>query len=147
MTFPKMNNITGDLLDVTAVCNNCGTTWTANELRDIANPEQRIEAGCEVPAGECPDEACGALCYLVKKSKEPVETPPALLPGYEANFETLKKAAANDDLLLISAIRKADRQPVALVAALSNDGKELSIVPFAVMVEGNPYDLFEDPTA
>jgi len=79
--------------------------------------------------------------------------PPALLPGYKANFETLQKAAANGDLCLVSAIRKADRQPVALVCAMNIEhdpatGEKLFCpAPLAVMVEGNPYELFEDPAA
>ena len=71
--------------------------------------------------------------------------PPALLPGYKANFETLKQAAENGDLALVSAIRKADQAPVALVCAMNFDGKFYRPAPLAVLVEGNPYELFEDP--
>lgn len=74
-------------------------------------------------------------------------TPPRLLPGYRKNFNTLLRAAKADDLALVSAIRKADQAPVALVCAMQrNDDESISPVPLAVMCEGNPYEDFEDPT-
>ena len=77
------------------------------------------------------------------------KTPPALLPGYVANFEVLKVAADNGDLALVSAIRKSDQQPVALICAMNRDPEtgDYMPAPLAVMVEGNPYELFEDPMA
>jgi hypothetical protein len=73
--------------------------------------------------------------------------PPALLPGYRSNFNTLLTAAKHGDLALISAIRKADRKPVALVCAMqTNENGTISPIPFAVMCEGNPFEDFEDPT-
>lgn len=83
---------------------------------------------------------------MPKKTKTPT-TPPRLTPSDRANFETLTRAAADHALALVSAIRKADQRPVALVCAMqTNDDGTLTPVPFAVMVEGNPFDLFEDPT-
>jgi hypothetical protein len=74
-------------------------------------------------------------------------TPPKLRKGDRANFNTLLRAAGNSDLALVSAIRKDDQQPVALVCAMSvNDDETITPVPLAVMVEGNPFELFEDPT-
>lgn len=74
-------------------------------------------------------------------------TPPALLLGYRNNFDTLLRASKSDDIALISAIRKADQKPVALVCAMQrNKDQTITPVPFAVMVEGNPFELFEDPT-
>ncbi len=80
--------------------------------------------------------------------KTPVtKTPPRLLPGYVSNFTTLRAASGNGDLALVSAIRKADQAPVALVCAMQrNADKTITPVPLAVMVEGNPFELFEDPT-
>ena len=71
---------------------------------------------------------------------------PKLLPGYKDNFETLKKACANGDLALVSAIRKADQKPIALICAMCTTDTGIMPVPLAVMVEGNPFELFEDPT-
>lgn len=73
--------------------------------------------------------------------------PPALTDGYKANFETLKRAADFGDLALVSAIRKADQKPVALVCAMQmNDDETITPIPLAVMCEGNPFEDFEDPT-
>jgi hypothetical protein len=46
------------------VCDNCQATWREEQLQDIEDPFDRLEAGCEVPSGQCPD--CGALCYEVE---------------------------------------------------------------------------------
>jgi hypothetical protein len=74
-------------------------------------------------------------------------TSPKLRQGDQANFTSLFKAATHRDLALVSAIRKTDQMPVALVCAMSrNDNGTITPVPFAVMVEGNPFELFEDPT-
>src|SRR5262245_55351904 len=81
-----------------------------------------------------------------KPEQEPDPIPPALLPGYKTNFETLQTAQENGHLCLVSAIRKSDGQPVALVCAMNWDGEFYRPVPLAVMVEGNPYELFFDPT-
>jgi hypothetical protein len=78
------------------------------------------------------------------KTKTP--KPPRLLEGYIANFDTLKAAGRNNDLALVSAIRKADNKPVALVCAMNVTKDEFRPLPIAVMVEGNPYELFHDPT-
>jgi hypothetical protein len=59
----------------------------------------------------------------------------------------LLRAAKEGDLGLISAVRKADKKPVALVAAMQrNRDGTITPVPLAVMCEGNPFEDFEDPT-
>ena len=75
-------------------------------------------------------------------------TPPKLRKGDRTNFQTLLRAADDNALALVSAVRKADQQPVALVCAMQHnpDDETITPVPFAVMVEGNPFDLFDDPT-
>ena len=74
-------------------------------------------------------------------------TPPSISPGYRHNFELLHKAAKHHDLCLVSAIRKADQRPVALVCAMNRDANgNYCPAPIAVMIEGNPFELFEDPT-
>jgi hypothetical protein len=73
--------------------------------------------------------------------------PPPLLAGYRKNFETLKRAYNEGALALVSAIRKSDNRPVALVCGIqTNQDQTLTPIPFAVMVEGNPFELFHDPT-
>ena len=73
--------------------------------------------------------------------------PIRLRKGDRANFSTLRAASEHGDLALVSAIRKSDQANVALVCAMSTNGDgTITPVPLAVMVEGNPFELFEDPT-
>lgn len=67
-------------------------------------------------------------------------------PGDRANFHTIKRAAANGDLAIMRARRRADGEVVTLLCALEQDGETTCPKPLAVMVEGNPFDLFDDPT-
>jgi len=55
-----------------AQCDNCGTVFqhTDGDLARIRDLLQRIEAGSEVPAAECPQ--CGALAYVVREKPLPV---------------------------------------------------------------------------
>jgi hypothetical protein len=48
------------------ICDNCG--WKGTKADEIDNIEQRIDAGGEVPSGQCPK--CGALCYIAKPKKK-----------------------------------------------------------------------------
>lgn len=73
------------------------------------------------------------------------EHPLSLRDGDKANFKTILKAASNEDLCLISTTRKSDGAKVALVCAMGRDGDDYLPTPLAVMVEGNPYELFNDP--
>ena len=76
------------------------------------------------------------------------KTPPRLRKGDRHNFDTLLRAASDGALALVSAVRKANQNPVALVCAMhQNEDDTITPVPFAVMVEGNPFELFDDPTA
>lgn len=72
--------------------------------------------------------------------------PPPLANSDNANFATLRRAEANGDLALVSAIRKADQKPVALVCAMQIEGDFIRPMPLAVLIEGNPFEDFEDPT-
>ncbi len=63
------------------------------------------------------------------------------------NFGLIKEALKNQDLALVSAIRKSDQAQVALVCAMQvNEDTTFTPVPLAVMIEGNPFEDFEDPT-
>lgn len=43
-------------------CDNCGWKGTVKAVNELEDPLQRIAAGEECPAGECP--ACGAVAHL-----------------------------------------------------------------------------------
>ena len=74
--------------------------------------------------------------------------PPQLNPSDKANFKTLCRAFEDGRVAVISAIRKADQKPVALVCAMGVDESDGALIPspLAVMIEGNPFEDFEDPT-
>ena len=44
-----------------SVCDNCGKTWSAAQLRPAADLAERVDEDGPEPDGECPE--CGALCY------------------------------------------------------------------------------------
>lgn len=80
---------------------------------------------------------------MVRKKKHPM----ALAKGHVENFETLRRACLAGDLALVSAVRKGDQAKVALVCAMQqNDDGTITPVPFAEMVNGNPFEMYEDPT-
>lgn len=67
--------------------------------------------------------------------------------GDKQNFETLQRAFTDRNITLLSAIRKADGKRVSLVCAVNVDKEgDMVFVPLATMVEGNPYEDFENPT-
>lgn len=85
------------------------------------------------------------MCKNCDNCKNP-PVPGPLQPGDKANFETLRQACDDGNLALMSAIRKSDGKQVALVCAVGWDGQMYTPTPVAVMVEGNLYELFHDPT-
>lgn len=75
-----------------------------------------------------------------------VQRYPAALRKHDiVNFETLKYAGQMGDLALVSAVRKSDNKPVALVTAIGFNNGAYTLTPLAVMVEGNPYEDFIPP--
>ncbi len=73
-------------------------------------------------------------------------TPPPIPEHIRSNFDTLTRAFEHDAVVLMSAIRAADQQPVTLVCAVQRDGESFEFIPFAEMINGNPFELYEDPT-
>ena len=69
----------------------------------------------------------------------------ALCAGDKSNFATLKRAAVDDNLILMDCRRKADGAKVALICAVNQEHGEYVMVPLAVMIEGDPYELFDPP--
>ncbi|WP_341744656.1 hypothetical protein [Azonexus hydrophilus] len=47
-------------------CDNCSSSYTEDELNEAKDLEMRVDAGGEMPSGECPQ--CGALCYPTEVS-------------------------------------------------------------------------------
>lgn len=71
-----------------------------------------------------------------------------LKPGDKKNYETLLRAFRDGAVCLLSTTRKSDNSYVALLCCLNaTKSGELMPVPFAEFVAGNPFDLYNDPTA
>lgn len=72
----------------------------------------------------------------------------AIEEGYKANFETLQTAFANGDVALVETKRAGTDEKVVLICAMQvNPDQTITPVPFAEMVSGNPFEMYEDPTA
>jgi hypothetical protein len=81
----------------------------------------------------------------VKEDPVAYNVPP--LPEYaRRNFQTLMRACEHDDVCLVSAKERATGKTVALVAAahLEPDGT-VQLTPFAVMIDGNGFELYDPP--
>ena len=65
--------------DAACTCGNCAWTGAAADLKPIQSAGERLEAGEETPAGECPE--CGALAYLDSVALENDKRASALAAG------------------------------------------------------------------
>ena len=68
-----------------------------------------------------------------------------LRPADVANFETLRGAFENGHVALVEVKRRSDGAEVAALCAVGREAEEFTLTPFAVMVEGNPFELFSPP--
>lgn len=69
----------------------------------------------------------------------------ALTEWDKNNFKTLQRAFANGDVALMDLRRRSDGKSVGAIVALGKAGEDITFTPFAVMVEGNPFELFDPP--
>jgi hypothetical protein len=69
--------------DPAVECDNCDWEGTSEQLETIKDVQERLDPGCPVPAGECPE--CGALAYLKERpSHLPKELNQALVEKLQA---------------------------------------------------------------
>lgn len=64
---------------------------------------------------------------------------------HKPNFETLREAFENGDVALLECQLKTTGESVAVVVAVNRDGGEFGFVPFAMMFNGNPYEMLNPP--
>jgi hypothetical protein len=65
----------------------------------------------------------------------------ALPVGHRNNFQTLLRAAENDDVCLVQAVDLRTQERCAIICAVQHtDDGQVELVPFARMFDGNPYD-------
>ena len=75
------------------------------------------------------------------------KVPGGLASHHITNFDLLREAHKNQDLALVSAIRKSDGKTVALVCAINRKDGMIYPEPLAIMLDRDPWNDFEDPTA
>ncbi|MDB4778241.1 DUF6117 family protein, partial [bacterium] len=61
------------------------------------------------------------------------------------NFETIKQAFENGDVALLECQLKETGERVAVITAVYHDDGEICFVPFAMLFNGNPYELLNPP--
>ena len=70
----------------------------------------------------------------------------ALRKSDKKNFATLSRAFRSGHVALVDVLRLKDRKKVAAVCAIqSNSDGTVTMIPFATMVEGNPFEDFAPP--
>lgn len=76
------------------------------------------------------------------------ETPPRLNEAYKHNFQTLLRAAEEDDLVLASCLDVATGEPRAVICATYQDDEGMIVIaPLAKLFDGDPYDEVRPPAA
>ena len=68
-----------------------------------------------------------------------------LSPHDRQNFDTLNRAFQAGHAALLEVQRVADQQVVAAICAVSRANGDIQFTPFAILVEGNPFELFSPP--
>lgn len=76
----------------------------------------------------------------------PPPSPPKLEDWVRTNFETLRRAFHNGDVALVSAIRKSDNKPFALISIMEFVDGVFRVTPIAAMLDCDPFETFYDPT-
>lgn len=71
----------------------------------------------------------------------------ALKDADKANFKTLQRAWKAGRVAILESRDLATGEYRALLCAMGQDGETILPTPLAVMVWGNPYEQFADPTA
>lgn len=65
--------------------------------------------------------------------------------AHSANLEQLRKAMIAGNVALLEVTVKATGERVAAICALNQQGTDREFVPFAVMLNGDPYELLLPP--
>jgi hypothetical protein len=64
-----------------------------------------------------------------------------VVQSHKNNFETLRMAFANNDVMLMECTLKASGEKVAVICTSVLDGLEWHTTPFAIFLNGNPFEL------
>ena len=70
----------------------------------------------------------------------------ALRKSDKKNFATLSRAFRQGHVALVDVLRLKDRKKIAAVCAIQQNGDgTMTMIPFATLVEGNPFEEFAPP--
>lgn len=65
-----------------------------------------------------------------------------IVQKHKKNFETLYKAFQNNHVALVECTVFSTKEKVAVICAKNiEEGGYISFVPFAIMINGNPYNI------
>ena len=65
--------------------------------------------------------------------------------SHKVNLKTIIRAAKAGALCIVDCQDRLTGKSIAVLCAVEQDGGEYSIVPFAKMSDGNPYDELNPP--
>jgi hypothetical protein len=71
--------------------------------------------------------------------------PKTVVQQHAKNFEAMKRAFAAGNVALMEVKVKATGEVVAAIAAVGRDGEDYAFTPFALMMNGNPFELLLPP--
>ena len=63
-----------------------------------------------------------------------------------ANFQTLLRAAADSNLVLMECIDAVTGEPRYVICAVGRDGRDFLFTPFGHLADGNPFDAYIPPS-
>ena len=63
-----------------------------------------------------------------------------------ANFQTLLRAAADNNLALMERIDAVTGEPRYVICAVGRDGTDFLVTPFGHLANGNPFDAYLPPS-
>ena len=69
----------------------------------------------------------------------------ALTPAQKKNFAQIERAFASDRIVLLSVREKSSGKQSALICGVNRIDEEYEFVPFAMVLDGNPYEQFDSP--
>lgn len=72
--------------------------------------------------------------------------PKTIVQKHLKNFQTLQRVFADGNSCLMECTRKETGEKLAVICAVTYDGKEYQMTPFATFFNGNPYEILEPPT-
>lgn len=70
-----------------------------------------------------------------------------IVQQHKQNFETLKRAFLDGQVCLMDCTLQSSGEHVAVICAVSPQGDQMELTPFAMFFNGNPYELLNPPSA